>query len=234
MALALTKVSMALRCFWPLLVFFAASRCIGAIAILEWDANAETNVAGYKVYWGQASRDYNTVSDVGNVVTWRNDFAIGHHYLAVTAYDTDGLESDFSEELSLEIVAPPVLRFESNTLTWAGSGAWQVGWATDLSTNRQIVFTNYLPLGMFPAGCTMSVRRYEFGATNVLSDFAAPLSFNPPAIVRAIQIRVLLQKSRGVNEPFIDFAEAPFFDEARDQSIYRARLDITHTGLRLR
>jgi hypothetical protein len=215
-------------------LFCVASRCIGAIAVLEWDANSETNVTGYKVCWGQASRDYNSVSDVGNVTTWRNDFAIGHHCLAVTAYDTDGLESDLSEELSLEIVAPPVLRFESNTLTWAGTGLWQMCWTTDLSTNRQIVFTNRVALGMFPAGCMISVRRYEFGATNVLSEFAAPLSFNPPAIVRAIRIRVLLQKSRSVNEPFTDFAEAPFFDNVSDQSIYRARLDITQTGLRLR
>jgi hypothetical protein len=188
----------------------------------------------YRVYAGSTSRSYDNIFDAGNATRFTNGYPLGRHFLAVTAYDTDGLESDLSEELSLEIVAPPILRFESNTLTWAGTGSWQVCWTTDISTNRQIVFTNRISLGMFPSGSVMSVRRFELGATNVLSDFAAPLSFNPPAIVRAIRIRALLQKSRGLNEPFTDFAEAPFFDEASDQSIYRARLEITQSGLRVK
>ncbi len=216
------------------LFFCLAWSANAAVVIVEWDANSETNLSGYRVYWGNTTRLYDNVSDVGNAIIFTNDYALGHHFLAVTAYDADGLESDFSEELALEIVAPPVLRFESNTLTWAGTGSWQVCWITGISTNRQIVFTNRVSLGMFPVGSMVSVRRWELGATNVLSDYAAPLSFNPPAIVRTIRIRALLQKSRGLNEPFVDFAEAPFFDAANEQAIYRTRLEITQSGLRVK
>ena len=82
---------------------------------------------GYRVYRGEATRLYDNVVDVGNITACTNDFPLGKHFVAVTAYDTDGLESDFSEELAIEIVTPPLLRFESNTLTWAGEGMWQVG-----------------------------------------------------------------------------------------------------------
>ncbi len=218
----------------PLLFLCLACSASAAVVIVEWDANSETNVAGYKVYWGSVSRSYESVADVANATAFTNDFSLGLHFLAVTACDTDGLESDFSEELAVELIPPPLLRFESNTLSWTGTGSWQVCWTTALSTNRQIVFTNRVSLGLFPAGAMIFVRRCELGATNVLSDFSAPRFFDPPTTVRAIRIRVLLQKSRRVDEPFTDFAEAPFFDEVRDQGIYRARLEITQEGLRLR
>jgi len=57
-------------------------------------------VAGYRVYMGRQPRVYDSVLDVGNQTvaqlstTWRTT------YFAVTAYDTDGLESDFSDEVS--------------------------------------------------------------------------------------------------------------------------------------
>lgn len=211
-----------------------AFHCGASIAIVEWDANPETNIGGYRVYTGHASRAYDRVVDVGNVTLFTNDYSLGQHFIAVTAYDTDGLESDFSQELSLLIVAPPAPRFESNTLTWAGTGTWRVSWASDAGTNCQIVSTNRLPLAMFAAGSRVAVRRYELGSTNVLSDYSVTLFYNPPQVARSVRIRVFLQKTRDLNEPFADFAEAPFFDEARDQSFYRARLEISQTGPRLR
>jgi fibronectin type 3 domain-containing protein len=71
-------------------------------AWLEWGRNSETNIGGYRVYYGTNSRSYETNIDVGNFTEWRlaglsNGIT---HYFAVTAYDTDGLESDFSNEVS--------------------------------------------------------------------------------------------------------------------------------------
>jgi len=217
-----------------LLFLFCALNLHGLEVVLEWDANSETNIAGYRVYSGKTSRTYEDVADVGAATSFTNDFALGSHFVAVTAYDTSGLESDLSEELALEIVAPPVIRFESNALTWSGTGSWQVRWSTDLGTNQQGAFTNRLSLGMFPAGSMLSVRRCELGATNVLSDFSSSLFFNPPAPPRAFQLRVLLEKSSGANQPFFHFAEDSFFDAEGEQAFYRARLEITRSGLRLR
>lgn len=215
-------------------LLFSALNASAVIAVLEWDRNSEPNVAGYRVYAGSAPRSYSTVSDVGNVTAQTNDFAPGVHYLAVTAYDVDGLESEFSEELALAIVAPPVPRFDSNTLAWNGNGSWRVRWITENSTNTQIFATNRVALGMFPAGSVVDVQRYELGATNVLSDWSVPLHYSPPAAPRTLQIRVSLQRSDAPKGPFTEFAQAVVYDAATQHAFYRAQLHITPAGVRIR
>jgi hypothetical protein len=70
-----------------------------AVLIL-WSANPETNVVGYRVHHGPSPRRYIEVVDVGTNLSWviTNDAPLT--FFAVTAYDTDGLESDFSDEVS--------------------------------------------------------------------------------------------------------------------------------------
>ena len=69
-------------------------------ATLIWDPNVESNLGGYKVHYGVSSGDYDTIVDVGNQTQYiLSDLAIGTTYFyAVTAYDTDGNESGFSNE----------------------------------------------------------------------------------------------------------------------------------------
>jgi fibronectin type 3 domain-containing protein len=69
-------------------------------ATLLWNANTETNVAGYRVYHGSQSRQYAAIIDVGTNTEWRITNMAPLTFFAVTAYDTDGLESDFSDEVS--------------------------------------------------------------------------------------------------------------------------------------
>ena len=73
--------------------------------IVLWDPNTEPDLAGYKVYYGTSSRSYSVVVDVGNVTSFRiDDLTEGvRYFFAVTAYDTAGNESDFSEEVSTVI-----------------------------------------------------------------------------------------------------------------------------------
>jgi hypothetical protein len=87
------------------LLFFAIYAAASA-AIVEWDFNPpEEPVAGYRVYWGSSSRGYFSVQDVGNTnsVYVPNPPPGSTFYYAVTAYDVDGLESYFSDEVSLFI-----------------------------------------------------------------------------------------------------------------------------------
>lgn len=76
-------------------------------ATLSWDsptANADgtplTDLAGFKVYYGTSSGNYNNFIDVGNVSSYTLDnIPPGTTtYFAITAYDTEGNESIFSNE----------------------------------------------------------------------------------------------------------------------------------------
>lgn len=86
-------------------------------ATLSWEApttNADgtalTDLAGYKVYYGKASGAYTEIKDVGPTDTPGTpeytvaDLESGsHYYFAITAYDTSGNESNFSEEVYKDI-----------------------------------------------------------------------------------------------------------------------------------
>jgi fibronectin type 3 domain-containing protein len=66
---------------------------------LVWDRNPEPDIAGYKVYYGRVSGDYTQLKTVTNP---RAKIAVSSSrttYFAVTAYNTNGVESDLSEEV---------------------------------------------------------------------------------------------------------------------------------------
>ena len=69
---------------------------------LAWDRNAESDIAGYRVYYGTGSRAYNLFFDVGNATTYSvTGLTDGRtYYFAATAYDSSGLESVYSSEVS--------------------------------------------------------------------------------------------------------------------------------------
>jgi hypothetical protein len=75
---------------------------------LAWDPNPESDIGGYKIYYGVESRVYDVVVDVGNVTnTIITNLTSGTtYYFAATAYNLASLESDFSEEVSLTTSTP--------------------------------------------------------------------------------------------------------------------------------
>lgn len=78
---------------------------IGTTATLSWNANADADLAGYKIYMGTGSGMYGTPIVVGNVTSYAmNNLQIGRtYYFAITAYDTAGNESLYSAEVSKSI-----------------------------------------------------------------------------------------------------------------------------------
>lgn len=86
---------------------------------LAWDANTEPDLGGYKLYYGTASRAYAQVINVGQStqVTVTNLSRGETYFFAVTAFNLQGAESDFSNEIDKTIV--PQYRL---TITKRGSG----------------------------------------------------------------------------------------------------------------
>jgi subtilase family serine protease len=86
-----------------LLLFSLSSSTIAVAddATLSWNPNSETDLAGYKVYYGTASRLYGPPIPVGNQTTYTvTGLCGGTYYFSVTAYNTSGSESGYSNEVS--------------------------------------------------------------------------------------------------------------------------------------
>lgn len=82
----------------------SSSTTLTAAATLSWDPNTSTNIGGYNVYMGTTSGVYGPPINVGNVTSYvLNNLAIGTYYFVVTDYDTSGLESLPSNEVSKSI-----------------------------------------------------------------------------------------------------------------------------------
>jgi len=75
---------------------------LGQSINLQWDANTEPDVAGYKVHYGTAPRIYSDTVIAGNVTGYLlpHLFDGQTYYVAVTAYDNFGNESGYSNEIA--------------------------------------------------------------------------------------------------------------------------------------
>ena len=89
------------------LVFFPASAMTASI-LVSWNENQESDLQGYKVYCGTQSHQYGVPADVGDTTSYQIDGLDNGdtYYVAVTAYDTSGNESDYSDEASVYIPIP--------------------------------------------------------------------------------------------------------------------------------
>ena len=92
---------------------------------LTWDPSADV-VAGYKVYYGTNSRSLKYSVDVGDETETVLDLTLPRkkHYFAVTAYDDEGNESDFSNRITwpIYLVSPngndPLTPGSTSTIEW--------------------------------------------------------------------------------------------------------------------
>jgi hypothetical protein len=72
---------------------------------LAWNQSTDSTVVGYKAYYGVASRTYTNNIDVGNATNATISGLVegATYYFATTAYNTLGLESGFSSEVSYAV-----------------------------------------------------------------------------------------------------------------------------------
>lgn len=93
-----------MKWLWLILLGEAAS---AADVGLRWNPVAEA--VGYRVHVGGRSRAYVRVM-ITTTTTARLKLGPGRHFLAVTAFDANGLESEFSEELTYRVDRSYVVR----------------------------------------------------------------------------------------------------------------------------
>ncbi len=114
---------------------------------ISWNPNTETDLSGYKIYYGNASGVYTSYINVRN----NTSVAIGGffegrtYYIAVTAYDYSGNESGYSQEVSVSIpegrpgILNTIFSWAANLLSgWQGIGSQLSQYnLKDFSTSNQ-------------------------------------------------------------------------------------------------
>ena len=141
-----------MKCVFTTLILFWAALVQAQSVTLAWNPSPSPGVCDYRIHYGTNSRDYPFVTNSG--VELSQTIALPHTgrwFFSATVTDTNGVESDFSNEVEWEAKpAPPVLHGEtwvrltpviqcsSNLMDWrsvAGTPTWVH------ATNSQEFFT---------------------------------------------------------------------------------------------
>ena len=91
------------KLFTILAILAIAGIAQAATINVSWNPNTEEDLAGYRLYVGEASGQYGEPVDVGNVTGHVMEITPEYgatYYFALTAYDTSGNESGYSDEAS--------------------------------------------------------------------------------------------------------------------------------------
>ncbi len=96
----------------------------GDTVIIQWDANTESDLAGYIVYKGKDRNNFIDSFDVGNKTSFIDTNVVidSSYYYAVVAYDIDGNKSQLSEIIEITPTIRPLApqnidyRYDSNSV----------------------------------------------------------------------------------------------------------------------
>ena len=113
-----------------LLLFFSFSLARAAQSVtLAWNASPSAGVTGYKVYYGTVAGSPSTSINVGNVTTATvsnlNDATT--YFFSVAAYNSAGLESQRSTEISYKTPSPAPGTYRLTVNNGSGDGTYTTG-----------------------------------------------------------------------------------------------------------
>ena len=172
---------------------------------LAWNPSVVSQLAGYRIYDGVSSHTYTNMVEVGNVTNATiSGLTVGlTYFFSVTAYDTIGLESPFSNEISYTVtnsvpsctyaIAPTSASFGAaggagNARVTAGGGCfWMVtsgvSWVTinsgsSGSGNGTVSYTVLSNTNATARTGTLTMA----GQTFTVLQTAAPLDTTPPSV----------------------------------------------------
>lgn len=120
----------------------------GASVQLQWDANTETDLAGYNVYRSTSSGMTAPVKIPVGMVTTSTVSGLSEleeYYFAVTAYNTGGLESTYSNVVYAYFLKPPTSLKLSSVAVLATTATIGLSWTPTTKPTRgtRIYWGNY-------------------------------------------------------------------------------------------
>lgn len=117
--------------------------CANQPVNLAWNASADPSVVGYWVYYGPASGTYTNRLDAGAALTFTTPaLPDGSYYFTATAYDTNGTESLFANEIATNIVTIPS---SPSSLIANSDGSITLVWNVNVGTTYTLQYkTNLL------------------------------------------------------------------------------------------
>ncbi|MGR3318910.1 MAG: hypothetical protein ACUZ8O_10580, partial [Candidatus Anammoxibacter sp.] len=165
--------------------------------VLSWNTNAEPDLAGYRVYYGDTSGNYTNNVDIGNitsytqVVTGTSDI-----YYAIKAYNDSGIESDYSVEVVYNVSPPPTtgtvqtisLSWDPNTGTDTAGYKVYYGDTTGIYGNNVDVgnVTSYTLSTTTSSDVYISLIAYDVSGNE--SGFAAEVIYSAPVTTTAARV----------------------------------------------
>lgn len=142
------------------LLVLLCHQALAADVRLSWDANSESNVVSYRLYWRNTnSGQSNVIAVLGrtNTTAKVSSLPFGDTVFTVTALDSEGLESGFSDEVTAtnRLTAKFIIMLDNGTWTQAGAitdicktngwnavnkieGAWLISGVPDEFTSRTL------------------------------------------------------------------------------------------------
>lgn len=179
-------------------LFFAAISAFAAQVNLAWDASTSSTVAGYNIYYGEATGNYTSKLSVANTTTSTvTGLTEGKtYYFTVTARDSTGKESARSNEVSFNVpssTTAPLASFTASpssgtaplSVTFAGGGtgtistyAWDFGDGT--TATQQNLTHSYAAAGSYTATLTVTGPGGSNSARQTITVSTATTTTPPP------------------------------------------------------
>jgi|GEM_PF-2418692 len=130
------------------IVFCSSLHVFAGDVSLAWDPSISEDVVGYKIYYGNFSGSYHSFHTVTNRTTYTvTGLSEGTYYFAVTAFDSAGNESGYSNEVSTVVgeastapadtTLPEISSVASSGITADGA---TISWETNEAATIQVEY----------------------------------------------------------------------------------------------
>ncbi len=152
---------------------------------LTWNANSETDIAGYRIYKGLQSGAYTSnvfTSNLATSITMSGLEAGKTYYFAATAINSSSLESDFSDEVAYTVPAAVPSTF-TITASSSGSGTMVPSGTAVVSEGSSVTYaiapsTGYMVSKVVVDGVSQGAIAY-YTFSSVAADHTIQAVFTP-------------------------------------------------------